>query len=455
MKILHIPFCYAPDPVGGTEVYVAALASELIKRGAEAVIAAPDAQNRSYAIDGVPVRRFKITQSVEDVSELYDDGDPCAAEEFARILDREKPDLVNLHAFTRAVSLRLVRACKSRRIPIVFTYHTPTVSCQRGIMMLWGRTPCDGRLDVRRCTGCTLQGLGLPQTIAKAASCLPASFGHRLGAWGLGGGPWTAMRMIELMKLRHASFFRMVEEVDHIVAVCDWVRDVILINGVAPKKVSVHRQGVSLPEAAPVSTTYPNAGPSGRATRFVFIGRFDPTKGLHVVINAFRKLPSLPMSLDVFGVAQSASNRAYEGRMKALARSDARIEFHPALPRETVIERLRDYDFLLAPSQWMETGPLVVLEAFAAGTPVIGYRVGGIAELVRDNVDGLLVDTGPRLAWANTLRRVTEDAGLQLRLKAGVSKPRTTADVADEMLTLYRSVLAAHPEKSFEVSAIV
>jgi hypothetical protein len=62
MKILHVPFCYAPDPVGGTEVYVAALASELIKRGAEAVIAASDAQNRRYAIDGVPVRRFKITQ---------------------------------------------------------------------------------------------------------------------------------------------------------------------------------------------------------------------------------------------------------------------------------------------------------------------------------------------------------------------------------------------------------
>src|ERR1700685_2531491 len=108
MKVLHVPFCFAPDSVGGTEIYVAALASELIKRGVEAVIAAPGTENGTYEIDGLRVRRFETSQTVENVSELYDDGDPLAAEEFAKIMDDENPDIVNLHAFTPAVSLRLV-----------------------------------------------------------------------------------------------------------------------------------------------------------------------------------------------------------------------------------------------------------------------------------------------------------------------------------------------------------
>ena len=455
MKILHVPFCFAPDPVGGTEIYVAALASDLMRRGVETVIAAPGAETRAYEIEGLQVRRFETSQIVENVSELYGDGDPLAAEEFANLLENEKPDIVHLHAFTRAVSSRVVLACKHRRVPIVFTYHTPTVSCQRGTMMLWGQSQCDGRLDLRRCTACTLQGLGLPRTIAKVASLVSSNLRDRIDLRGLEGRLWTALRMSELISLRHSAFFKLVQEVDHFVAVCSWVRDVILANGVEPNKVSLCRHGVSVPDTHTESrAAYQPNGRSGQGPRFVFVGRFDPTKGLDIVIDAFRQLPSLHMSLDVFGIAQSASSRSYERRVKALAESDTRIIFHPALPKEEVIGRLSNYDFLLVPSLWMETGPLVVLEAFAAGTPVIGNRIGGIAELVRDQVDGLLVDSVSDLAWRNTLRMVAEDAHLCSRLKAGIRNPRTTSNVADEMLALYESLLAARPHQSPNISAV-
>ena len=95
------------------------------------------------------------------MSELYGEGDELAAREFEKILDEEEPDLVHLHAFTRGVSLKIVRAAKARQIPVVFTYHTPTVTCTRGTMMRWGRIPCDGEMLGRRCTACTLHGLGI------------------------------------------------------------------------------------------------------------------------------------------------------------------------------------------------------------------------------------------------------------------------------------------------------
>ncbi len=56
-----------------------------------------------------------------------------------------------------------------------------------------------------------------------------------------------------------------------------------------------------------------------------------------------------------------------------------------------MVDTLASYDATVVPSQWLETGPLIVLESFAAGTPVIGSNLGGVAELVSHDRDGWLV----------------------------------------------------------------
>jgi hypothetical protein len=91
--------------------------------------------------------------------------------------------------------------------------------------------------------------------------------------------------MSELIVLRHAMFHALMTEVDHVVAVCDWVRDVLLLNDVAAEKITLCRHGIRLP----VGVTTP--GPAGVPVisqdelRIAFVGRFDPTKGIHVVVN--------------------------------------------------------------------------------------------------------------------------------------------------------------------------
>jgi glycosyltransferase involved in cell wall biosynthesis len=94
---------------------------------------------------------------------------------------------------------------------------------------------------------------------------------------------------------------------------------------------------------------------------------------------------------------------------------------------------------------------LVALEAFAAGTPVIGWNVGGVGEIVRDGVDGLLIEPGSSVGWVEALRRVTEDAKLRAKLKAGVRPPRTSLEVAREMLWLYDSLIRsrATPQREY------
>jgi glycosyltransferase involved in cell wall biosynthesis len=94
------------------------------------------------------------------------------------------------------------------------------------------------------------------------------------------------------------------------------------------------------------------------------------------------------------------------------------------------------------PSQCAETGPLVVLEAFAAGVPVLGSHLGGIAELVTDDRDGVLVDPPNRLfAWVRTLERLVKDTELLPRLRTGIRPPREMSDVAADMQAIYAELM--------------
>jgi glycosyltransferase involved in cell wall biosynthesis len=445
MKVIHIPFCFAPDPIGGTEVYVTNLARDLQGLGVDAMVAAPSETSHAYAIEGLQVRRYAVGDKINDVVQLYGPGDPLAATEFAKILDEEMPDLVHLHAFTRGVSLRLVQAAKKRGIPVVFTYHTPTVSCQRGTLLLWGEDFCDGKLDVIRCAGCTLNGLGMYGPLAARMGRLSPVIGRWLGDRGLQGGIWTALRMSELISVRHAVFRKMVSEVDHIVAVCNWVQDVILLNDVPSAKVSLSRHGISWTPDPMAGTKQSSTHEVRDVMRLAFVGRLDSTKGLHILIKAFKMAPALKATLDVYGVVQGPTNAAYQKEMLALANGDPRIKFLEPIPSQQVVPRLRQYDFLAIPSQWLETGPLVALEAFAAGVPVIGWKLGGINEIVQDGVNGLLIQPDSIAHWVETLQRVAGDPNLRAQLKDGVRPPRTSVEVAHEMLALYESLLRSRP----------
>ena len=119
---------------------------------------------------------------------------------------------------------------------------------------------------------------------------------------------------------------------------------------------------------------------------------------------------------------------------------DPRIRLLPAIPNEKVVETLAHYDVLAVPSQITETGPLVVLEAFAAGIPVIGSDIGGIAERVVHDGNGLLVAPSDRRSWTAALRRLAADPWLLRRLSRGITPPPRMQDVAVTMESLYREM---------------
>ena len=440
MKILHVVFSFPPDPPGGTEIYVSELCRNLDALSVRSVVAAPAARESRYTVAGLDVRRFAVGDPLS-LEELYG-GDGAACASFARILDDEVPDVVHQHAFTAACSHLLIEECKRRGIPVVLTIHTPTVTCQRGTLLEHGTTPCDGRLAVARCAACTLDAFGSGSASAHVLAHVPTALGEVLGWLERRGGAWTALRMSSLLQRRHDSVVTALQAVDRIVVLTPWVAALLEANGISSDRMVRSAHGL-----VPRLVVNARARGTEPELRVVHLGRADKTKGTDLLIRAVRQAPQLQIALDIFTVVQSPTGVDLLRDLQRLAGDDERIRFLPALPPDEVVSRLATYDVIAVPSQWMETGPLVVLEAFQAGTPVIGSALGGIADKVRDGVDGLLVTPFNSVdAWSDALRRCATDRDLVGRLAAGVTPPRAASAVAAEMLETYQA-LGASPSR--------
>lgn len=431
VDVLQIPFEYYPDPSGGTEVYVAALCRELAALGLVSAVAAPAAADAGYGWEGVPVHRYAIPEGLVGAAPAATLAALKAS--FAAMLDRVRPRLVHFHALSPGIDRHCADAVVERGLPLLLTYHTPTLSCPRGTMMAFGTEPCDGRHRPTRCTACVGQRLTGHALLGAALASVPTAVSVRARRQ-LSGRAGTALGLKAAVLRQQSNFEAVARAAQRVVAVCDWVRSVLQQQGLPAGRIVLSRQGLpqrERPTALPLSEQGP--------LRLCFFGRLDPTKGIELLFDALAAAPAVPVSLDLYGVC---SDPAYRDRLAARAAQDSRIRLRPPVPSAAVARQMQDYDAVVVPSQWLETGPLVVLEAFAAGRPVIGSRLGGIAELVRDGVDGWLLPPRDAKAWARLLGELATDrAALRMRA-AAIRPPRSMADAAADMAAIYRSVWA-------------
>jgi glycosyltransferase involved in cell wall biosynthesis len=414
-------------------VYVDSLCRELPALGVETVVVAPGAQDQSYSLGGLRVRRFTANPAAVSLEDMYGRGDAAAAEAFERILAEERPDLVHQHSFSPACSVDLMRRARRRGVPVVFTFHGPGGTCLRDSLLLFGGAPCDGYLTVGRCAACALHGHGIPKAVAQLVARIPPAAGRALARWWPSGRSGTALAMSSLVDRRLREIAALFAEPDRIVVPTPWVREMLLKNAVPSEKIVLCRHGVRGGSRPPAGARR-NGGP----VRIAHLGRLDPLKGTAILVRAIRASASLPVALDVYGIAGDARSIRQREALQALAAGDSRIRFLAPVESASVVETLSHYDLVAVPSQVLETGPLVVLEAFAAGVPVIGSALGGIADKVQDGVDGLLISpAGSADAWRLALERCTTDAPFLSRLRNGVRTPRSMAAVAQEMRALY------------------
>ncbi|MBU6200850.1 MAG: glycosyltransferase family 4 protein [Acidobacteria bacterium] len=230
--------------------------------------------------------------------------------------------------------------------------------------------------------------------------------------------------------------------VDHLsarVAVSEAARDLahrylggeyaVLFNGIETSRF--RREGAAR-ESAPV---------------LFFCGRYEPRKGLDVLVAAMASLPAdvrLWVASDGAGIEQ----------LRDSVRGDGRIEWLGRVTEDDKIDRLNRCSVFCAPSLGGESFGIVLLEAMAAGAPLVASDIDGYRQVASDGIEALLVPPGEPAALAAGIRRVLGDQpfrdGLVARGRERAER-YSMASLAQAYLAIYRGLLDAEESKEIVV----
>jgi glycosyltransferase involved in cell wall biosynthesis len=220
----------------------------------------------------------------------------------------------------------------------------------------------------------------------------------------------------------------------HVLCPSAYLRAIALGWGLDPGRVSV------LPNPAPPLPAMPSREELRRelgldGPTLAFAGRLTGQKALGVALAAVAEVDGVSLLL----LGDGPERPGLERRTAAL-RLDGRVRFLGGGTREDVLRLFRAADASVLPSEW-ENFPHTVVEALAVGTPVIATAVGGVAEIVRDGENGLLVPPGDVAALAAAIDRLVHENGLRERLAAAaapsvepLAETRLLAQVEAELL---------------------
>lgn len=434
MKIvLGVPW-FLPESIGGTEVYVAGLAEELQSQGVECVVVLPGKDDIPVTSTYRNIRtiRYPSRQPPGPPRDVLASAPADGA--FRELLAREQPDIYHQHDWSVNCGLNHLRVAKELHIPTLFTVHLPKLICIRTTMLLDGKSQCDGRIDGQRCAQCFMQSRGVPRGVAGLVAKLPDSVSADLARVPAIGRVLSARRQAERAL---AGLKSIADNVDCIVTVCQWLREALLTNGIPERQIRFVKSGVARDFAASVKSA---AKEPSSILRIGFIGRWNEAKGLHVLIAALQRLPKT-IEFRLTALAAGGTDKAtipYRAQMEKMIAGRPQYQLLSDQPRDAVNRFFESIDILAVPSQWLENAPLVVLEANAWRVPVVGSDLGGIREMVRHQVDGLLVPHDDIEAWTEALRRLAQEPALVQKLRSGISSVHTMTDTARDMIELYR-----------------
>ena len=151
--------------------------------------------------------------------------------------------------------------------------------------------------------------------------------------------------------------------------------------------------------------------------RLLFVGHLVPKKGLPVLLRAFEFLLERHPQARLDVVGEGALEAAYRRTLSPAAA--ARVRFAGALHGDALVQAYRDCDVFCAPSIGHESFGITLLEAMAAGKPIVAARIPGYVDVVRDGREAVLYEAQNAEDLGAVLGRVVADGALRAQLAAG------------------------------------
>lgn len=233
---------------------------------------------------------------------------------------------------------------------------------------------------------------------------------------------------------------------DAVVAISDSVARGLLDGGVDPSRLSVIRSSIDLARrpTRERATMRAELGAAPNDTVVLTLGALVPRKGIDVLLEALVRVERAGPKPVVWITGDGESRAALESQARSAGLS--RVRFLGA--RSDADDLLAACDVFAMPSRREGLG-VAALEAGAASRAVVASNVGGLAEVVEDQVSGLLVPVGDATVLARALERLLVDDALRARFGAALRRRVEARHGAEAMVAayddLYRALLAGAP----------
>ena len=425
MKILLVnKFHYRK---GGAETYYLTVGSELERMGHEVAYFSMKHPNN------LPCKwdKYFVTQreynDVKNPLSAVRDGialiySPEAKRNFQALCEEFRPDVVHLNNVHRQITLSILDApyLKEHHVPVFYTAHDYVTVCP-GYLMLDGEgRVCDACLEDGKYRHCIENRCVKGSRAKSALAALEASFNSS----------------------HHSN-----ERIDRVIAPSRFMRSKLIEGGWPEGKVEALQNFADdaiLARASGVADDVTDR----ESPYLLFFGRLSAEKGVDVLLRAFdAAAPSLPRDMRLIVVGDGPD--AAEFRELAVSLDSApRIEFAGYQTGDALQIYVERASLAIASSRWRENMPYSIVEAFAAGTPVVGTRIGGIPELVTDGVTGFACEPGDVATMADAMVRGAEaflDATVYVRMqescRAYVRENCSRDKFMDQLVKLYEEAV--------------
>ena len=441
MKCVHvIPNCF-PESLGGTEVYCWTLCKHLQRLGMEAEVLTPgygQPLTTEYEYDGVRV--YKYAEPTKQTRLHISGLDlPEGIRNFRDSLIKARPDLVHIHGIYPGIGITLqhISEIKALKIPVIYTMHLSGHVCATQTLIRNGTQPCDGIIRPGQCATCSLMHQGYTRVFSEILT----GISHILYKAGIDSGYWnnklgTALSGVNRIVDLRNNLDRLADLCDKVVVLSKWFRNLMGRNGFPAEKMEYVQPGISYLDSTEIAQKVLKFN-NNNALKLIFVGRIDQVKDVKLLLNALNDLPEDKIELSIYG---KVSDLAYYNQCMKLSRNKKNIHWRGLFSRKELMSIFQQHDMLCLPSALSEMSPLVIHEAFGARIPVLASDVLGNAELINNNVDGLLFPYKSMEILQQQLNRLIDDRNLLASLKNGVVLPAPFESVAGKYLSIYRNV---------------
>jgi len=385
---------FFPRHYTGTERYVLNLSKQLQKMGHYVKVltyAFRDEDNfrkfpktdllyKEYSFEGVPVIALQHASHPDDLTFVFDFLDPVIYEGTKKIFETEKFDL-----FHCAHPLRIASAMKAARdcgVKVVFMVTDYFVMCPMGIMLRSDNTLCDGPDEGK--------------------NCLKYCFTNV-----------TRERMDKRIRDAHA----LLDCCDCLLSPSLFLIGLFNYVGFIPEeKFLLSRHGFDYRTKKKYFSRKP-----GEVITFGYIGTVQYHKGVHIMVDGFKKVKNRNIQLEIWGGCFHEVE--YQKTVLKMAGKDARINFRGSYNFNTIETILETVDVVIVPSIWYENAPLTISTSLAYGIPVITSDIGGMSEAIKDGSNGLTFRVGDSADLAEKITFLAENPERIAEFKKNIQYP--------------------------------